>query len=242
MAEPDPYRPQTEFDGPLSWSWARWPTRRSITAILRARSRSATAPTGGSPEQKNKVVDDWRSKLTTPYLLQTVEAMLATMLIPKPRWTVNPIVLPGQPIEHAVARQQTGRHVEIALEREMDGDQFALKQRPFMQQDMVVGFTVGKLMWRSEKALPQVPGADDHARRGLLRERDQLGAGDGGARARAARQGRPHLRWSATCATGSGRSRRRTCRTPPGSSTAPGRRSSAWRRSRRWASTRRSRS
>jgi hypothetical protein len=102
-------------------------------------------------EKRHEKTQEWRSNLTTPYLLQTVEAMLATMLVPKPRWTVNPLVLPEQPIEMAVARKQTGRHVEIALDREMEEDDFAQKQRPFMQQDMIVGFTVAKTLWRSER-------------------------------------------------------------------------------------------
>jgi hypothetical protein len=105
----------------------------------------------GIAEKRHERTQDWRSNLTTPYLLQTVEAMLATMLVPKPRWSVTPLVLPEQPLEMAVARKQSGRHIEIALDREMEEDDFAQKQRPFMQQDMIVGFTVAKTLWRSER-------------------------------------------------------------------------------------------
>jgi len=149
--EVDPYRPTHEFPGALELVLDAVAQAERHHASFCEKVEKRYRAYRGVPENRNESSDTWRSKLTTPYLLQTVEAMLATMLIPKPSWQVNPVVLPEQEIEMAVARQQTGRHVEIALEREMDADQFVLKQRPFMQQDMIVGFTVAKLMWRSEK-------------------------------------------------------------------------------------------
>jgi hypothetical protein len=151
VPEHDPYAPETEFEDALQLVQAavEEAERHHIAFCEKVEKRYRAYR--GVAEKKNEATDDWRSRLTTPYLLQTVEAMLATMLIPKPRWSVDPVVLPEQPIEMAVARKQTGRHVEIALDKEMQQDHFAQKQRPFMQQDMVVGFTVAKLMWRSER-------------------------------------------------------------------------------------------
>jgi hypothetical protein len=151
VPERDPYSPTHEFPGALELVLDACSQAERHHDSFCEKVEKRYRAYRGIPEQKNKQTEDWRSKLTTPYLLQTVEAMIATMLIPKPNWQVTPTVLPEQPIEMAVARQQTGRHVEIALDREMDHDQFALKQRPFMQQDMIVGFTVAKLMWRSER-------------------------------------------------------------------------------------------
>jgi hypothetical protein len=44
----------------------------------------------GIAEQRNtkERKQGWRSELTTPYLLQVSEGMLATMMDPKPRWDV----------------------------------------------------------------------------------------------------------------------------------------------------------
>ena len=92
----------------------------------------------------------WRSKLTTPYLLQICEGMLATMMDPKPTWDVQPRPLPGESLEEVSARGQSARVAKAALQWAMDADDFHLKQRPFMQQDLIAGATVAKVVWAYE--------------------------------------------------------------------------------------------
>jgi hypothetical protein len=106
----------------------------------------------GVAEQKNpeEKTQGWRSKLTTPYLLQISEGMLATMMDPKPTWDVIPKPLPGEPPEMVEGRMKSSKIAGKALQWAMDEDHFALKQRPFMQQDLIVGATLAKVVWAYE--------------------------------------------------------------------------------------------
>lgn len=104
----------------------------------------------GMPEKKQKDVQRWRSKLTTPYILQLLEGMLATMLDPKPTWRVTPKPHPGEQIQEVLGRRQSARVAQAALQWAMDEDDFALKQREFMQQDLIAGITVVKVAWQYE--------------------------------------------------------------------------------------------
>jgi len=96
-------------------------------------------------------IEAWRSNLTTPYILQTIEGMIATMLDPNPRWEVKPRPQPFEPIEVILARTSGGRIASAALEWAMQNDDFHLKQRPFMQQDLIAGKTVAKIVWKTMK-------------------------------------------------------------------------------------------
>jgi hypothetical protein len=93
----------------------------------------------------------WRSQITTPYVLNTCEGMLATMLEPRPRFDVQPRPRPEEPLDQVVARIQSIDAVEDTLTYAFDRDAFASKQRPFMQQDMIAGISVLKAYWRTEK-------------------------------------------------------------------------------------------
>jgi hypothetical protein len=104
----------------------------------------------GVAEKRNEETQSWRSNLTTPYLLQLVEGMIATMVDPKPAWDVDPRPDPGEPLEEILARQQSAKVATAALQAAMDDDDFFLKQRPFMQQDLIAGMTVAKVVWRYE--------------------------------------------------------------------------------------------
>ena len=104
----------------------------------------------GIAEQRQENTPSWRSKLTTPYILQVVEGMLSTILDPKPKWEVDPRPLPGEPLEEILARRQSGRVAGAALQYAMDADNFPLKQRPFVQQDLIAGITVAKGVWAYE--------------------------------------------------------------------------------------------
>ena len=50
--------------------------------------------------------DSWRSEVTTPYVLQTCEGMLATMLEPNPRFDVKPRPKPDEPLDEVMQRIQ----------------------------------------------------------------------------------------------------------------------------------------
>lgn len=104
----------------------------------------------GIAEQRQAETQKWRSQLTTPYILQVVEGMLATLLDAKPKWEVMPKPLPGDEIQELLGRQQSSKVASAALQWAMDEDGFALKQRPFMQQDLIAGMTIGKVVWAYE--------------------------------------------------------------------------------------------
>jgi hypothetical protein len=95
--------------------------------------------------------DDWHSNVTAPYVLQTVEGMLATMLEPKPKFDVEPRPHPEEPLEEVVERMQRSEVLEDVLGYALERDSFARKQRPFMQQDLICGLTVLKDYWHSER-------------------------------------------------------------------------------------------
>jgi hypothetical protein len=105
----------------------------------------------GIAEKQRAEVDAWRSNLTTPYILQTVEGMLATMLDPNPAWKVTPRPQPFESLEVILARMGGGKVASNALQWAMDNDDFPLKQRPFMQQDLIAGKTIAKTGWKTRK-------------------------------------------------------------------------------------------
>jgi hypothetical protein len=100
--------------------------------------------------------------------------MLATLLDAKPKWEVMPKPLPGDELNEILGRQQSSDVASSALQWAMDEDGFALKQRPFMQQDLIAGMTIGKVVWAYEcrdmtRLVPiEVEVSDDF---GVLRDR-----------------------------------------------------------------------
>jgi hypothetical protein len=104
----------------------------------------------GIAEKRRERTQDWRSNLTTPYILQVVEGMIATLLDAKPSWEVMPKPRAGEPLEDILGRQQSSRIASSALQWAMDEDGFALKQRPFIQQDLIASMTVAKTVWAYE--------------------------------------------------------------------------------------------
>ena len=100
----------------------------------------------GSPDD-----EDWHSNVTTPYVLQTCEGMLATMLEPNPRFNIQPRPRPDEPLEEIVRRVKSINAVYDVTCYAMDRAGLAQKQRDFMQQDLVAGISVLKDMWHTEK-------------------------------------------------------------------------------------------
>lgn len=101
-------------------------------------------------KKPGQTTQGWRSDLTTPYLLQIAEGMLATMMDPKPKWEVTPKALPGEALDAVNGRMRKSKIASGALQWAMDEDDFALKQRPFMQQDLIVGASLAKVVWAYE--------------------------------------------------------------------------------------------
>ena len=94
--------------------------------------------------------DDWHSAVTTPYVLQTCEGMLATMLEPSPRFNVQPRPKPDEPLEEILDRVLKVDVIEDTIRYALERDHFAEKQRDFMQQDLIAGISVLKDYWHTE--------------------------------------------------------------------------------------------
>src|SRR5262245_17824150 len=104
----------------------------------------------------------WRSNVTAPYLLNIIEGMLATLVDPNPFMMVTPMPTPGEDLLAVMARMRNAEKAEAKLNADLNRDRFAEKQRPFMQQDLIAGFTVSKQhRLREKKTLRYLtPGAD----------------------------------------------------------------------------------
>jgi hypothetical protein len=94
--------------------------------------------------------DDWHSNVCTPYVLQTCEGMLATMLEPSPRFNVKPRPRPDEPLDQVVERIKGVDAIEDVLSYALQRDRFPQMQRDFMQQDLIVGMSVFKNYWITE--------------------------------------------------------------------------------------------
>lgn len=95
----------------------------------------------------------WRSNVTQPLLINLVEGMLATMEDGNVTWDVTGRTMPGMSAEEAMAQSDNADIAEALLQDQMRHDQFETKQSPFMQQDLIAGYTVGKVSWVRKKAL-----------------------------------------------------------------------------------------
>jgi len=95
--------------------------------------------------------EDWHSNVTTPYVLQTCEGMLATMLEPNPRFNVSPRPRPDETLEEVIARVHSVDAISDTLRYALDRAHFAEHQRDFMQQDLIAGLSVLKDYWLTEK-------------------------------------------------------------------------------------------
>jgi hypothetical protein len=109
--------------------------------------------TDATAQNSNKAPadEDWHSNVTTPYVLNTCEGMLATMLEPSPRFNVQPRPRPDEPLGDVLNRVEAGNAIDDVLRYALDRDRFATKQRDFMQQDLIAGVSVLKTMWHTEK-------------------------------------------------------------------------------------------
>jgi len=147
----DPYEPNLEYRDALAMVVAAQEQAELFSSSYVDKVERRYRAYRGMQELKVEEGEEWRSRLTTPYILQTVEGMIATMLDPNPMWNVTPRPQPFEPLEVIMARLGGGEIATQALQWAMDNDDFSMKQRPFMQQDLVAGKTVAKIGWRTKK-------------------------------------------------------------------------------------------
>lgn len=147
----DPYEPTLEYPDALSMVISAQESAEQFSQSYVDKVERRYRAYRGIAELRTSEDEVWRSNLTTPYILQTVEGMIATMLDPNPTWQVTPRPQPFEPIEVIMARLGSGEIASHALQWAMDNDDFPLKQRPFMQQDLIAGKTVAKIGWRTKK-------------------------------------------------------------------------------------------
>ena len=95
--------------------------------------------------------EDWHSNVTTPYVLQTCEGMLATMLEPSPRFNIQPRPRPDEPLNEVLDRVKSINAVDDVVRYAFDRARFPQHQRDFMQQDLIAGISVLKDLWQTEK-------------------------------------------------------------------------------------------
>jgi hypothetical protein len=107
--------------------------------------------TGGKDDYRVNEEEDWHSNVTTPYVLQTCEGMLATMLEPSPAFNVQPRPKPDEPIADVLQRIMGIEAIEQTLKYALGRANFAEIQRDFMQQDMIAGVSVLKDYWQRER-------------------------------------------------------------------------------------------
>lgn len=105
----------------------------------------------GMVEERSK--GGWRSNVHQPLLINIVEGMLSAMEEAEPSWKVVPRVVPGMDVEDAIRAGDAAELAEYVLLDQMRSDDFAAKQGAFMQQDLIAGFSPGKIFWLQEPGL-----------------------------------------------------------------------------------------
>jgi hypothetical protein len=94
--------------------------------------------------------DDWHSHIFPPHIVPILEGMIAAMIEPSPHLTANPRPRPLEDIDAIDRRIAAAEVAEVAVNWAMENDGFRMKQRPFIQQDMICGLTVGKFYWEEQ--------------------------------------------------------------------------------------------
>jgi hypothetical protein len=150
--ETSPYT-QTEVDGPLELvvQAVQQCERRYHDAFVDRVETRYNAYRGLAEPLATDDEEDWHSNVTTPYVLQTCEGMLATMLEPNPRFNIQPRPRPDEPLESVLRRVKSIDAVDNVTRYAMERAEFAQHQRDFMQQDLIAGISVLKDYWHTER-------------------------------------------------------------------------------------------
>ena len=120
--------------------------RRWHNAFARKVEKRYEAWRGMLPSGSSKP-PGWRSQQHPPYLINIVEGMLSSLEEENPLWTVTPRALPEMTAAEAMMAADGADIASYLLTHQMRVDQFAEKAGPFSHQDLIAGFTVGKVFW-----------------------------------------------------------------------------------------------
>lgn len=94
--------------------------------------------------------DDWHSHIFPPHVVPIIEGMIAAMVEPSPMLLVQPRPRALDTMEAIEKRITNAEIAEVAVNWAMENDGFRLKQRPFIQQDMITGLTAAKYSWEEQ--------------------------------------------------------------------------------------------
>ena len=95
--------------------------RRYHDDFIRRTERRYNSYRALAEETPSSNEEDWHSQVTTPYVLQTCEGMLATMLEPNPRFDIRPRPRPDEPLQDVVARITAVDAVSFAYQARSSG-------------------------------------------------------------------------------------------------------------------------
>jgi hypothetical protein len=101
--------------------------------------------------QAENAPKNWRSNVHQPLLINVVEGMMASMEEAVPNWLVKGRAVPGMSMEEAIAQGDRAELCSHLIAHQMRVDDFAEKQSPFMLQDLIAGYTPGKISWVKEE-------------------------------------------------------------------------------------------
>lgn len=99
--------------------------------------------------ERDSDAGSWQSKLAPPYVRNSVETQLAGLIAEKLSFQVKPRPRLYSPEEFEAAREGAKAH-EILHNFQLKQDRFDEKQRDFVLQNLIVGFSVAKTSWRSD--------------------------------------------------------------------------------------------
>lgn len=124
----------------------RWHNTFARKVERRYESWRGMLPDGGSKPS------GWRSQQHPPYLINIVEGMLSSLEEENPLWNVTPRAVPGMTASEAMMASDGAELASYLLSHQMRVDQFSEKAGPFSHQDLIAGFTVGKVYWLKREA------------------------------------------------------------------------------------------
>lgn len=157
MGQPNPTNVTPTYDPPPAEKEALDLVKRAVEECRRWHQTFAfkvekrySAWRGMAPDNTPR---NWRSQLHPPHLINIVEGMLASMEEGEPAWQVDPRILPGMDIQEASEQGDKAKLNEYLVTDLMRCDGFPMKQSTLFQQDLIAGFTVGKVSWLKDQRL-----------------------------------------------------------------------------------------
>ena len=103
--------------------------------------------------RSNEKLIDWRSNLHPPYVGQQIESMVSAMIEDQLYFAVRPQPYAIPNAQEAEAIYEGARVLESYLRMVDTLDEFPQKQRPWMLQNSITGYTVTKTFWNYEEGM-----------------------------------------------------------------------------------------